>query len=97
MTKRSIQRPDLTGALLGSSAVSERRIQLDNTIAYLDRAIALAETMRKVEQTGYTPCGCRDCFETAIGKPGEFCHDCKTAGCEPDSECQSPSAYGGTK
>lgn len=33
---------------------------------------------------GYTSCACRDCFDIAIGKPGEaLCHACKDAGCEP--------------
>lgn len=45
--------------------------------------------------TGYVDCGCRDCFEIAIGKPGTFCHECVTAGCEPDSECCAEGAYGG--
>lgn len=31
---------------------------------------------------GYVNCGCRDCFEIAIGQPGELCHGCETAGCE---------------
>jgi len=46
---------------------------------------------------GYCPCACRDCFEIAIGKPGEaLCHDCESAGCEAgaETECQSPHAYG---
>jgi hypothetical protein len=37
--------------------------------------------------SGYVPCGCRDCFEIAIGEIGAFCHECEEAGCEPDSEC----------
>ena len=38
--------------------------------------------------TGYTPCACRDCFEIAIGEPGEaFCSDCEEAGC-PDYQGQ---------
>ena len=50
-----------------------------------------------MEYTGYTHCACRDCMEIAIGKPGKaFCHDCEEAGCEHDSECQSPNAYGGS-
>lgn len=46
--------------------------------------------------SGYTSCACRDCFEIAISddeKPA-FCHACEEAGCEPDSECQAPGAYG---
>ena len=43
---------------------------------------------------GYIDCGCRDCFEIAIGEPGEFCHECIEAGCEPDKECCAPGAYG---
>jgi len=35
---------------------------------------------------GYCDCACRDCFEIAIGKAGEaLCHDCETAGCEPNN------------
>ncbi len=45
-------------------------------------------------ESGYRDCGCRDCFEIAIGAPGALCHACVTAGCEPDSECQAPGAYG---
>lgn len=45
--------------------------------------------------SGYIDCGCRDCFEIAIGEPGDFCTNCEDAGCEADSECQSPNAYGG--
>lgn len=48
----------------------------------------------KTKSTGYTPCACRDCFETAIGLAGvALCHDCETAGCD-GGECQSPTAYG---
>lgn len=44
--------------------------------------------------TGYVDCGCRDCFEIAIGEPGCMCSECVKAGCEPGSECQAPGAYG---
>jgi hypothetical protein len=55
-----------------------------------------------VENTGYRPCACRDCMETAIGGPGSYCHACEKAGC-PDyqgqprmsQECQAEEAYGG--
>ncbi|HET9954119.1 MAG TPA: hypothetical protein VFQ61_06430 [Polyangiaceae bacterium] len=45
--------------------------------------------------TGYVPCACRDCFEIAIGLPGEaLCSSCEEAGCECDGgECQSEGAY----
>ena len=46
--------------------------------------------------TGYTPCACRDCFEIAIGVPGEaLCHACETADCEAntETECEAPHAY----
>ncbi len=46
--------------------------------------------------SGYIDCGCRDCFEIAIGEPGDFCSGCEKAGCEPDSECCQESAYGGS-
>jgi len=42
---------------------------------------------------GYVPCACRDCME--IGTAGEaLCHECEAAGCEGDTECQAPGAYG---
>jgi hypothetical protein len=44
--------------------------------------------------SGYTDCACRDCFEIAIGEPGEaFCHACEEAGCEGDGECDAEGAY----
>lgn len=47
--------------------------------------------------SGYTDCACRDCFEIAIGIPGEaVCNDCEQAECElGENECLSPYAYGG--
>lgn len=48
--------------------------------------------------SGYVPCACRDCFETAIGELGQaLCHECGEHGCEAgaEAECCSPSAYGG--
>lgn len=38
--------------------------------------------------SGYKPCACRDCFETAIGDEGEpaLCHECEDAGCDCDGE-----------
>lgn len=39
-------------------------------------------------RAGYVDCGCRDCFEVAIGHPGDMCHECEDAGCEPHSECK---------
>lgn len=48
--------------------------------------------------SGYVPCACRDCFETAIGELGQaLCHDCEEHGCEAgaEAECCSPHAYGG--
>jgi len=46
--------------------------------------------------TEYTDCACRDCFEIAIGEPGEaFCSDCEAAGCPGGkTECCAPGAYG---
>ncbi|MBY8859288.1 hypothetical protein K7711_22650 [Nocardia sp. CA2R105] len=48
-------------------------------------------------ESGYTWCGCRDCFEIVIGpmdRP-ELCSDCQEAGCEIDNgECQRADAYG---
>lgn len=47
--------------------------------------------------SGYCDCACRDCFEIAIGEPGEaLCLECEEAGCEAqaDQECQAPGAYG---
>lgn len=50
--------------------------------------------------SGYTSCGCRDCFEIAItGDDDEpaLCHGCEDAGCdaEGESECEADHAYGG--
>ena len=43
--------------------------------------------------SGYRPCACRDCMETAIGKAGALCWQCLEADCVTDAECQSPYAY----
>jgi hypothetical protein len=47
-------------------------------------------------ESGYTWCGCRDCFEIVIGpmdRP-ELCSDCQEAGCEIGrGECQRDDAY----
>ncbi len=49
-----------------------------------------------MENTGYTDCQCRDCFEIAIASDdgSHFCHECEDAGCDDDGECKSPNAYG---
>ncbi len=47
--------------------------------------------------SGYVDCRCRDCFEIAIADDmteGAFCWECREAGCEDDTECQRPEAYG---
>lgn len=59
-------------------------------------------------QSGYAPCGCRDCMDTTVSsdlsKP-ELCTECTEAGCEihvgpeptvwhPGVECQRDDAYG---
>ncbi len=44
--------------------------------------------------SGYIDCGCRDCFEIAIGEAGVFCNECEESGCEEDSECKRSDAYG---
>lgn len=45
--------------------------------------------------SGYVDCACRDCFDIAIGEPGDLCSECEDAGCEPDNgECQRDDAYG---
>lgn len=31
--------------------------------------------------SGAYPCGCRDCFDVAIGEAGALCHECEAAGC----------------
>ena len=43
--------------------------------------------------SGYVHCGCRDCFEIAVGEPGCMCHACEDAGCEADQACEAPHAY----
>jgi hypothetical protein len=45
--------------------------------------------------SGYVECGCRDCFERAIGEPGSFCWDCLEAECPENGECLRDNAYGG--
>jgi hypothetical protein len=52
-----------------------------------------------VVKSGYTPCACRDCFETAVSSDmnvPELCCECEDAGCEAhaETECRSPYAYG---
>lgn len=55
-------------------------------------------------ETGVTPCGCRDCFETVISDDmtsPDLCADCLDAGCEKycracgtgDVECSNPASY----
>jgi hypothetical protein len=49
-------------------------------------------------RSGYTDCGCRDCFDVTVSndmtKP-DLCGLCDEAGCEPnDGECQREDAYG---
>lgn len=49
-------------------------------------------SVARCSETGYTPCACRDCMETAIGTKGEpipLCHDCEESGCDDsgESEC----------
>lgn len=36
--------------------------------------------------SGYLPCACRDCFETAIGEPPCLCWECEEAGCDVNGE-----------
>lgn len=49
-------------------------------------------------ESGYTDCGCRDCFDVAISsnvKVLALCSDCADAGCSADGgECQRADAYG---
>lgn len=49
---------------------------------------------KELHESGYHPCGCRDCMEIAIGLPGALCWACHEAGCEADRECRAPDAYG---
>jgi hypothetical protein len=48
--------------------------------------------------SGYTHCGCRDCFDITVSsdtKQPELCELCTDAGCEAsDGECQRPDVYG---
>ena len=54
-------------------------------------------------KSGYTPCKCRDCFETVIGVYGEtFCDDCTSEGCADyqgvkgmSQDCQAAGACDG--
>lgn len=41
---------------------------------------------------GYHDCGCRDCFEIAIGPTASLCHECVDAGCSRDNQecCREP-------
>jgi hypothetical protein len=47
--------------------------------------------------SGYTHCLCRDCFEVVVSadqqKP-ELCSQCEEYGCDGQSECLAPNAYG---
>src|SRR5262245_26186536 len=70
---------------------------------------SMRDEARRPKQSGYTPCACRDCFDTAISsdmrKP-DLCHDCEQAGClkshskefatarPHERECQRSDAYG---
>lgn len=48
-------------------------------------------------KSGYTQCGCRDCFEIVVSddmSSPDFCDECTEAGCEHDSECSRDDAYG---
>lgn len=49
-----------------------------------------------MSDTGYIDCACRDCFEVAIGKPGDMCSECQEAGCDANGEheCCRDDAYG---
>lgn len=53
-----------------------------------ERTDPVLRERRAASEAGYQHCGCRDCFEVAIGHPGDFCWECDEAGCEPDSECK---------
>lgn len=37
--------------------------------------------------SGYVPCGCCECFEIAIGEPGQFCDECIEAECVASEGC----------
>jgi hypothetical protein len=66
--------------------------------AYLQQRAEMEAACRaglQPEPTGYRPCACRDCMETAIGEPGAMCHSCEDAGCEGERECLAAGAYGG--
>lgn len=40
--------------------------------------------------TGYVHCACHECFEVAIGEPGDaLCHACDEAGCDGEGSCQA--------
>ncbi len=53
--------------------------------------------MKPRPRSGYTFCKCRDCMETVVSnstRRPSFCHECKAAGCEPDSECKVEHSAG---
>lgn len=75
-----------------------KELVLDGTIqerhCFDDRSHATM-TYAVAGEAGYRSCFCRDCFNITIGVPGEMCHECEEAGCEPKCECEAPGAYGG--
>jgi len=64
-------------------------------LGFPDRKVRKARAARS--EGGYCNCACPDCFEIAISGHGEpaMCNECEEAGCDGESECQAPGAYGG--
>jgi hypothetical protein len=68
-------------------ADADDKAALDALAAYLAHHIGNAPS-------GYRPCACRDCFDTAIGIVGAMCLECQEHGCDYQSDCERPDAYG---
>ena len=50
-----------------------------------------------MKDSGYTYCGCRDCFEIVVSSDmasPDLCDDCAEAGCD-GGECDAAGASGG--
>ncbi len=59
---------------------------------------AYSRSTQPKQGSGYTDCGCRDCFDVTVSadmRRPELCSDCEEAGCEVgEGECRRDDAYG---